>query len=622
VGRVTAALLVLAALAGCTEADDAIPLHFDGPVAAAVLGAGVGPWRIPTGFVANSRDGTIVPLDLLMGRLLTDDPTASFLRSGAIATGHERILSDVAVVAGSDGVVTVWAIDQGFGHLLQIPYVVGLEDGAPVEFEPVVTEAVFTDADGSGDAPELVDLRARAGFTTTEDWVIEHDGERWWVVGTRSGEQVKEPVAGEPYQTDDGELAFTLEGTGTAGDRFELSTDTGLVEIEPGARPMGLLAADTRVYASLQGDDGGRIAVYDGLTGVVSGEVDLGQGSAPGRLAAAPDGRLFVTDAALSQVWILRFDLELDPALVPVESVPIAAPAVDIAWQGGEDALGAPFDHLLVAPVGLLRVDVYDTLAAAWVDPNPLTPEVEGVFLGAPVSGLGASVGDTFLPHETEWGGNAYVPTVAVATGDGYVYEIDASTGCLVLDEIGPYAGPVDETDAYIYLLDQGEDSSSALVTDLATGWQVIGATCGGVTRTETWTVIYDAATLSWEVEGSLSGVQTTRAVEGERYLSDTGAVSFTIRTGVLPPTTGDRFVFLTEAGAVVYGGSDENQDAAVDRAWESPARPVGFETFSGPTGGGWDETGRKQHTLLPVTNSDFTARIDLDARKSELIWE
>lgn len=615
--------LALLVLAGCAEETEVIPLHFAGPVAAAVLPKDASVWENPAGFVANSRDGSITPVDLKLGRLLNDDATGTFLRASNLTTGHERLLADVAVVASADGTtVTLWAVDHAFQQLLQVPYVTGVDaDGWPVEVEPTATDPVFVDADGSGDEASLADLTVRAGFTTTEDWSIEYDGARWWAKGSRSGTQNTAPVPGLPWTSDDGELAFTLEGAATTGDRIELRTDTGVREFPLGAHATALLAMDGRVYVSLAGQPG-QIVVFDGVTGDYVGSTALPEGAQPGRLTADPYGRLYVADGALPTVWLLRFDQELDPAAVSVESIAVAAPAVDVAWQGGFDRYGQAFDRLLVAPAGLLRVDVYDTAAAAWVDPNPATAEVEGVFLGAPVVGLAASAGDTELPFETGWGGNARVPTVAASTADGFVYLLEASNGCGVFDTTGPYAQPTDESDAYVYLDDQGGTSDASLEIDPDSGWQVVGSSCGGVTRTETWTVTYDSASLSWEVDGTLSGVQANRAYEGERYISDTGAISFLIRSGTFPATDGDRFAFVTDDGLLVFRGSDEDEDGQVSPAWESPGRPVGFEVQGGPSGGGWDPSGLTQYALLPVTNTDIAARLDLATGKTEVLWQ
>jgi hypothetical protein len=614
-------ILALLVLAACDNGLDVIPLHFDGPVAAAVLPADAGPFDLPTGFVANSRSGTIVPLDLKMGRLLTDDPTASFLRTAALPTGRARILADVAVVAAADGEVTLWAIDSAFSRLLQVPYVLSVDaDGFPVEVEPVATDPVFDDADSSGDAPTISDLVVRAGFTTTEEWSIEYDGTRWWAKGSRSGTQQRAPVAGVTYESDNGEVQFVLDGTATTGDRFTFATDTGIVEYDVGGLPTGVYAQDGRVYVTAASNPG-EVLVYDGITGDLLGNVPFPDGAQPTRMSGAPDGRLFVADGTLPQVWELRFDETDDPATVPVETIAAAGPVIDVAWQGGEDRAGVPFDHLFIAAAGTLRVDAWDLETSTWVDPNPLTPDTDGLFLGAPITGLGASFGPVSMPHETDWGARPTAPTVAVATADGFVYQLEASTGCAVMDTTGPFAEPSDSDASTIALVDQGETSSLLLEAD-DDGDQVVPSACGGVARTETWTVTYDSATLSWEVEGSLSGIQANRAVEDLRYLSDDGGVSFLIAPGALPATDGDHFTFHMDSGLLVFRGSDPDEDGVANPPWEYPARPVGFETLNGPTGGGWDEVDRKQYMLLPVTNTDIAARLHLDSGKTEVLWE
>lgn len=611
----------LLVLVGCAE-DNAIPLHFDGPVAAAVLAPEDGPFEEVTGYVANSRNGSVVQLDLKEGRLLTDDGMASFLRASPVTFGRARLLSDLAVLGGGD-TVDVWVADQAFGQLVYAPYVTDFADGQPVEVTPEATEATFVDADASGDAPQLGAVKVRAGFTTTEDWSIEYDGARWWAKGSRSGVQVNEPEDGKTYQSDAQEVEFTLSGTATAGDAFVFRTETGVVEYPLAGRVMGLHAADGYVYASVASEPG-QVLVYEGAGGPLAGEVTLPEGAQPGRMASAPDGRLFVADGAAPVVWILRYDLVDDPADVTVEQLAVAAPAVDLAWQGGEDADGASFGHLFVAPVGTLRVDVYDLDAGAWIDPNPATPEVEGIDLGSPVTGLAASDGPVVLQREDDWGALRRVPTVAVATADGYVWQIEGDTGCIVTDERGPTApNPFYDANATtIALEDQGETSGAFLWADETTGLQVVPSGCGGVARSETWTVTYDSAKLSWEVEGSLSGVQLHRAIEDVRYLSDDGAISFLIAAGSLPATDGDRFEFTIDSGLLVFGGSDTDEDGTVNVAWEFPGRPAAFSYTTGPTGGGWDPVDRREFMLLPVVNGDIVARLELNSGETETFWE
>ncbi len=617
-------MTALLALLACSDTAT-IPLHFDGPVAAAVLTSADGPFVEPVGYVANRLSGVITPLDLKHGRLLTDDPTASFLRAAAIPTGSGRLLSDVAVVGGGD-VVMVWAIDQQNAQILHVPHVTGLgADGAPAEPEAAVGEVRFVDVDGSGDAPTLSDVEVRTGFTTTEDWSIEHDGARWWAKGARSGVQSAAPVSGEAWASDARELSFVLEGTATKGDRFELRTESGLREITlEGARPLGLLALDGRVYVT---GDHGVVTVFDGITGAAIGAVGLPEGAQPGRLTGAPDGRVFATDGASAVVWILSFDLDPDPTTVAVEALPVAAPLVDLAWVGGEDAAGVPFDHLFVAPIGAGRVDVWDLAGAAWVDPNPLSPEVEGVALGSPITGLAASRGPVTLPHADAYGAYPRVPTVAVATGDGYLFQLEGPTGCAVRDARGPHApNPLyDGQVEYAGLVDLGAESDESLLPDEVTGEQVVTSPCGGVALGESWTLTYQGATLDWSVEGTLSGLQAARARSDERYLSDDGAISFVIASGARPATDGDSFTFTIDRGLSVVRCSDVDGDSACgtnDTAWDFPGRPATFETLNGPVGGGWDAVDRRQYGLLPVTLSDLVARVRLEAGDADVRWQ
>lgn len=613
----TALLLLLA----CAE-DDVAPLHFDGPVAAAVLETEDGPFEEVAGFVASSRNGTIYPLDLKEGRLLTDDSMASWLRASAIATGRDRLLSDLSVFGGGD-TVDLWTIDQGRRQLLRAPYVTDFAGGEPVEVVPEAGEATFVDADGSGDAVTFGEITTRAGYTTTEEWSFEYDGARWWAKGSRSGVQVRQPFPGATYVSDAGEIELTFEGAATAGDYATFHTETGIVEWQLDGGLTGLLIAGERVYVSVATDPG-QVLVYDAVESTYVGAVTFPAGAQPGRLAAAPDGRIFVADGAQAVAWVFRFDQDSHTSTVPIEPIAVAAPLVDLAWQGGNDATGVPFEHLFVAPVAALRVDVYDLVAGAWIDPNPTTPEVEGVLLGSPVVGLAASVGAVELQREDAWGARPRVPTVSVSTADGYVWQLEGPTGCGVTDERGPYTPNAyyDANADLVTLQDQGALSDPFLWTDEATGSQVVPSSCGGVARTETWTVTYDSATLSWEVEGSLSGVQVNRAFEDLRYVSDDGAISFLIAAGSLPATDGDRFEFPMNAGLLVFGGSDTDEDGTVNVAWEFPGRPAGFQYTAGPTGGGWDPVDRREFMLLPVVDGDIVARLHLDSGETETYWE
>jgi hypothetical protein len=560
------------------------------------------------------------------GRLMTDDPAASFLRASAIPTGQARNLRDLAAFA-KNGKIQLWALDVGRDMLLSAPYTTGVEGDAPVEVEPTVTEPVFVDLDGSGDSPVLAGLRVRAGFTTTEDWSIEFDGTRWSAMGSRSGKQEMEPRAGEAYVSDQGELEFTIEGEATLGDRFELHTETGLLEYGFDGRPTAILSVGDRLLVSLEADVPS-VLVIDAWTGATLGSVALPADAKPWRLAVAADGTVFVADSRAGRVYIVSGDVLADPAAAAVASLDTAGPVLDVAWQGGDDADGQPFDRLFVAPLGLQRVDVYDR-SGQWIDPNPADAEVAGVDLGSPVSGLSASVGTVWLQQENAWGALPRVPTVVVSTQDGFVFQVDAGTGCAVTTARGPH-GPnevLDSSEAFAYavLQDQGPVSDAELLVDAATGEQVAVSSCGGVARGETWNVVYDSASVSWTVEGSLSGEQANRAFTDQRYLSDTGAISFFIGGGSFPPTDGDRFSFEVDRGLLVIAGVDKDEDGVIgtaDVALDAPARPLAYQDEVGPTGGGWDEVERREYALVTAENADTVARCQLDAGVSQVGWE
>lgn len=624
-----APFLLLAA--GCTEVST-IALHFDGPVDGAWLRVDEGsPFKQEVGLVANRRSGTIVPLDLESGRLLTDDRQASFLRGSALATGRGRMLQDVEVVAVEDR-VHAWAVDLAWGEVLRIPYVVGTaEDGQPEEFTATASEATFIDGDESGDAPTLSDLAVRQGATTTETWSIEFDGAGWWAKGSRSGVQENRPEAGKAYGSDFREIAFTLAGTATAGDRFEIVTESGIDAWTLSGLPVALHRVGNVLFVAVVGQDGGpsRIHGMDADTGAWLGAVELPEGSQPWRMTSAPDGRVFVVDAQLPYAWVLRFDESADLSALRTESIALAGPGLDLAYQAGLSPEGAAFERLFVAPAGLGRVDVFDLDTATWFDPNPLTPEVEGIALDAPIAGLAASLGEVSLQQETPWGALPTVRTVAVATADGFLYQLDASTGCYVVSARGPH-GPnalldSDAEAAYATLEDQGAASDATLVVDESTGEQVQVSSCGGLARTETWTVTYDSAAIGWEVEGTVSGVQGALARTDQRYVTDDGSLSFVIVQGADPVTDGDRFSFGVERGLLSLYATDLDDDGTIegsDRAWELPARPLPFQYLAGPTGGGWDAVDRREFVLLPLTNSDLVARVELARERTRVDWQ
>ena len=616
-------------LLGCTDVSG-IPIHFDGPAGAAWLPESADlPFAGAVGFVSNSRSGTIVPLDLVEGRILSDDPMASFLRASPIATGRTRQLRDVEAFA-SEGKVMVWSLDVTGSVLVQAPYISGVDgDKNPEELVPTVGEATFVDADGSNDDAAMKDLSVRAGFTTSETWSIEYDGTRWWAKGSHSGTQNEVPVEGEPYTSDFGEIGFTISGSATAGDRFEVTTDAQVSEWSFDGRPMALLSDGARLYVGIDSATP-LLGLIDPWTGAGLGSVALPADAHPWRMARSDSGTIYVADAKSPVVYVIDFPTAGDASTAVLSSIATAGPVLDVAWQAGEGADGAPFENLFVAPVAFNRVDVYDLTVGAWHDPNPADVAVQGIDLGSPVAGLAATVDSVVYPHPTTWGALARVPAVAVSTQDGFMFLLDGQSGCAVITERGPH-GPNPTLDStttldWAQLNDMGPVSNAALAIDDATDEQITVSPCGGVARGETWTVTYDSAAVSWKVEGTISGVQVNPAFSDQRYVSDNGAVSFLIQSGSAPATDGDNFEFAIDRGLVTWSFTDKNENSALDgtdRTWEAPSRPLAFDVLTGPSGGGWDDLTRKEYAILPMENTDIAARVLLDeAGKAELAWE
>jgi hypothetical protein len=512
---------------------------------------------------------------------------------------------------------------------LSVPYTTGVDAaGAPVEVVPTAGEATFVDADGSNDAPTLGGLALRSGFTTTEAWSIEYDGTRWWAKGEHSGTQEREPKAGESYVSDHGEVEFTIDGEATAGDRFEFSTDTGVLAYTLDGRPTALHGDGDSLFVAVDSATP-LLGVVDPFTGEWRGSVALPETAHPWRLAAGPDGSVLVGDSRSPAFYIVRFPTAGSAEGATVETVTTAGAVIDLAWQSAALADGTTLSRVFVAPVALQRVDVYDLDEHAWIDVNPDDAEVAGFGLGSPVSGLAASIGTVRTQQVTDWGAYPEVPAIVVSTQDGFALMLDATTGCGIPTETGPH-GPnyasVSEGFLEATLNDVGAVSSAELAYDPATGEQVTLSQCAGVARSESWTVTYDSAAAAWQVEGTVSGVQAAWAFDGQRYVSDNGALSFLINAYSPPPSDGDSFSFYVDRGLLGWYFTDENGDGGLtaggESSWQAPARPMTFSYMAGPTGGGWDDVDVKEMAVLPVQNSDEAARLYLDSGKTEINWE
>lgn len=587
---------------------------FAGPDGAAILDADRGPFSEPVAFVSNQRRGTIVPLDLKHGWNLAENPSASFIEAPHIATGAQRVLGTLAVWAPDTQTTTLYVADAFTGTLLEVPYVIASSD-AGIE---TVRPALVADPVASG-AATVSKLELRRGRAATEDWTLTYYNGDWRVEGSRSGLQSRHARFLEPFQSDDGSIELMLDGQADNGDTVTFSVDTGVVEHDLGGVVEDLLAlpeAGLLLASVLNLDtEASALVAFDPAAGAVVGEIPLPVGARPWRMSAARSSDvLYVADSQASVVYEVLLDAT-DVTGSAVRSISLEAPAVDVAWQAGEG-----YEHLFVAEYGNASVRIFDVLADAWFDVNPATPEVDGIYTETHVIGLGPSLAPVRLQHTSDWDARPEDHVVAMTTYEGVVLIAEGATGCLILDENGPTT-----TTAGATLFDDvAPESNPSMSTAGATGTSIQVNTCGGISKSETWAVTYDQAQGNWVVQGAVSGKQVGRAYEDERYVSDGGEISFLIRAGTLPSSSGDQFGFSVLAGFVEINGDRNNSGIADlgDVTIEALARPIPYTYLAGPEDGGWVAVNRKVGVVVPNTNGDNVLRVDLNAAQIDTVWD
>ncbi len=603
---------------------------FDGPDGAALLEPGPeSPFDIPVAFVANTRDGRIIPLDLKRGTLLSDQPASPYLPPRSIATGDQRQLGQVATWSPDGAEVKVFATDAAYGRLLEATYSETLDPGtgAPVPPTLAASEPAFEDVDGNGDSTQLVDLRLRHGWTTTEDWQLEYDGTRWWVTGSRSGKQSTTATFGEMYHSDEKEIQFTLSGTASEGDRISFTTDASVAEHDLGGTPLALVriaGTDLLAVGIWDGDaDEGAVVIWDAAQQAEVGRLTLDEGGQPWRILPTEAADvLYIADARNPRIVRVPFD-PTRPDLLIADEIATRGVVMDLALvvEPDDPYTGRPgFDHLFVAGASEARVDVYDRATGEWLDVNPLDGVAGGIDLRSPVVGMSAAPLPIRLQEESDAEIRVEARVVAVTTFDGAIRLIDARTGCQAITTGGPRVSSETGLEQVAFD-DVGPESNPTFLTDSATGRQVVPDPCGGVVRAESWTATFDGVEGNWEVEGTASGVQSTRAWPDRRFLTDDGGLSFVILSGTAPATDGDQFAFTMDDGTLRITESIVVGDTSADPV-ELPARPLAFQMDAGPTGGGWNEDRRQLHLLVPVTNADQVVRIRPQAWQVQAVYE
>jgi hypothetical protein len=599
-----AAPLALLALAACNQ-DDEFSGTLDTPTAVAVLD-GAGPFTQPVGFAADGHGGRVRVLDLLRGTYLADDPEAGFFAGSGLATGGARLLSGLVAVAPADDQVHVIAADRKFNQLVVLPYVVGVEAGAPVEDSPTVAEATFIDADSSGESVEVRVQPPARGRAARETWTFRFKSGVWRAEGSRSGPQRRPCAPNAPWISDDRAVVITLVGIPTDGDQAIVRIEDRSTEIDLPATPESLsLSPDGQRLALTLGDDDGAGALWwvDRLTGALTTPAPLPADARPLRMAWAPDSsRLYAADANRGSVW------EVDAAGAVTEHE-LPWPVFDVAVLDGADGR-----RLFVARADASEVWVYSLASGALIDTNAATPGVDGMAFLAPVRGLEA------IHEPYRWPTTAAGPqrgrTVVVSLTDGQLVWMSEERGCLVADSLGPRTARTSQVN-----LDgdwrPGWDvnaSTPGLTATEDARHHVIVNPCAGIARAETWRLRYDATVQAWKVTAAISGEQSAPLIEDARYLSDRAEVSLVMRSGTLPSVDGMAATFEVVDGVLTTDGSNQGTSNNNQLTFDLPGDPAVFYAPS------W--TDRHPYVLVPVQSSDIVVRVEPSTGLIDAVWD
>ena len=236
---------------------------------------------------------------------------------------------------------------------------------------------------------------------------------------------------------------------------------------------------------------------------------------------------------------------------------------------------------------------------------DPITAEVDATHVGSLIAGLAASQRGIESAILDESGTRLYRYGVMATTFAGRLYWIDAATGCQVFGTpTGAYLEVAPESLNSTFG-DVGYSSNPQLVFDEVAERAVTTHACGGVSRSESWRVYYQEAEQSYEVEGSISGVQQNRAYEGERYLSDDGSISFLIFPGTRPTTEGDRWSFPINDGVT---------PVAIQ---ELPGDPLIFTELFDDRDGDWWKVREREIAVIPHMGNDVVLWVDIQGQGS-----
>ena len=570
------------------------------------------PLAEPIAFVSNLHSGQILPLDLKHESPFSDQYAAPFLRPRGVATGAARQLGPIHAYAPSTDRIHLFAIDYRYEQLIMAPYLEGMLP-EPQVITPSHTAPSFQDNDSSGDSVSVNSVTLRTGKTTTETWTLNYYSGRWKGEGSRSGNQ--EATGVDRYKSDRGEIELQINGEPTEGDQIVFQTDSGIQEWDLGGTPLQMSKYDEHTLLINVWDDNieqSAIIAFDMLN---LEEIGRWYGPAGTQLySMTVNGDTVYLGASRTPLLIQLEVNALDLSDATERIIEAPSPIQSLVYVEDED-----YAHLAVAGAGDSRLYMFDVAEDSWLDLHPFSESL-GIPLYSPIVGMSPSRERVPLQTVSQWGARESEKVIVITTFEGGIMMADARSGCMATFKSGGYAGASDDPSSQtIEFEDSGPLSDPAMLLDPATGGAITTPWCGGLLRAETWTARYDGIEGSFEIEGSKSGVQNNRAYLDERYISDEGAISFSIVSGAYPPTDGDRYIFSTNSGQLRI--SEVLTASGGTEFLELPGPPKVFDYWAGPRGGGWDEYRQRSFALVPIINSNIVVRVRLDNYSVEAVW-
>ena len=240
-----------------------------------------------------------------------------------------------------------------------------------------------------------------------------------------------------------------------------------------------------------------------------------------------------------------------------------------------------------------------------------------------PITGVAANRQQHWFPQYDEDRVRLRGRSVAVALARGAVVFADEATGCLVQDNLGPRS-----------IVAQGSQTGDITANFDSVGvggpyMELSGAStrsvgvnpCGGVALADSWTLRYDEIAQAWQVTSEVWGPQLRMAREDERYISDRGEVTFTLRAGLSPSIQGMEFSFTVDAGVATADG-DNDGDGTREADFAVPTDPVAFHYEVGPRDGDYYVVDDRPLMLVLGAGSDTALRVDPQEADVDVAWK